>query len=85
MIIASAVQEIIGIPAGTNGVNESAKRIAKPARTQDLRSESRGQSSPRNAAGTAASRPQADGSPIACAPNAPASVNKFQNTNQLNH
>ena len=75
------MQEIIGTPAGTKGVKESAKRIAKPASTQDLRSESLGQSSPRNAAGTAASKPQADGSPIDCAPSAPASVNRFQKMN----
>ena len=81
MIMASKVQEIIGIPAGTNGVSESASKIAKPANTQDLRSESLGQSSPRNAAGTAASKPQADGSPIACAPSAPASVKRFQKIN----
>ena len=81
MIIARAVQEIIGTPAGAKGVKESARRIAKPASTQDLRSESLGQSSPRNAAGTAASKPQADGSPIDCAPSAPASVNRFQKMN----
>ena len=45
---------------------------------------SRGHTRPKNAAGTAASNPHADGSPIALAPSAPARVNKFQKMNTPN-
>jgi hypothetical protein len=40
----------------------------------------RGQINPQKAAGTAASNPHTDGSPIALAPKAPRNVNRFQKT-----
>jgi hypothetical protein len=69
---------MIGTPAGTIGTSSSAKRAAEMASNRVLLSVSLGQRSPRNAAGTTASRPHAAGSPIAPAPRAPRRVKRFQ-------
>jgi hypothetical protein len=70
---------IIGNPAEIDGVKRTAKIRAhtESVFSKDVRK--RGQRSPRKAAGTAASSPQAEGLPIACAPRAPIKVKKFQN------
>ena len=69
---------IIGIPAGVIGVNKSARIMAQADIKNSRLSLSRGQTSPQKAAGTAASKPHTDGSPIALAPSAPRNVNRFQ-------
>jgi len=69
---------MIGIPAGVIGVNKSANPIAEADIKNNLLSLSLGQTSPQKAAGTAASKPHTDGSPIALAPRTPSNVNKFQ-------
>ena len=70
---------IIGKPAGKKGVVAIANSAATIAKDLSVEFFSRGQTSPRNAAGTAASNPHADGSPMAFAPSAPATVKRFQN------
>lgn len=69
---------MMGSPAGTNGVRERATTIAAPESRRAVKEVSRGHTSPKKAAGTAASSPQAAGLPIDCAPSAPTSVKKFQ-------
>ena len=69
---------IIGIPALTYGVKRIAIKPAMPAAILVFLVLSLGQTNPRNAAGTAASSPQVEGFPIACAPSAPNKVKRFQ-------
>jgi len=69
---------IIGNPAGTKGVSTKAVITEEQATARAVLVVKRGQISPKKAAGTAASKPQADGSPIDLVPSAPAKVNKFQ-------
>lgn len=70
---------IMGRPAGKIGVRPRAKAIAAMARMRSESEVSLGQTSPRKAAGTAASSPHEAGFPIDWAPSAPARVNMFQN------
>jgi hypothetical protein len=69
---------MMGMPAGEIGVKANAQAIATAETIKCVLFLSLGQISPQKAAGTAASNPQTDGSPIALAPNAPRKVNKFQ-------
>ena len=69
---------IIGTPGTKYGVIASASTQAERASMRSVLLIKRGQRSPKNAAGTAASKPQAAGLPIACAPSAPAKVKIFQ-------
>lgn len=55
---------MIGSPAGTKGVRARAKIIAEAERIRSDKEVRRGQTKPRNAAGTAASNPHAAGFPI---------------------
>ena len=75
---ANIAVEIIGTPGTKYGVIASASTQAERASTRSVLLIKRGQRSPKNAAGTAASKPQAAGLPIACAPSAPAKVKIFQ-------
>ena len=80
-ITAITAVPIIGNPAGKNGVVAIAKVAAVSANNLSDEFFSRGHTRPRKAAGTAASNPQAEGSPMAFAPSAPASVKRFQKIN----
>lgn len=73
--------EIIGTPAGTNSVIDSAQINARIEAIRYLRSLSRGNKTAQKIAGEATSKPQADVSPIAFAPTAPSNVKRFQKTN----
>jgi hypothetical protein len=65
MAIAMNAVAIIGSPAGSIGVITTAKTAQVIAKNFSLLDVSRGQSKPKNAAGTAESRPNARISPIA--------------------
>ena len=70
-----------GTPGGVNGIRANAISAAAPAiRRSSAPWRSRGASNARNAAGTTASSPNRVGSPSACAPTAPTSVARFQQT-----
>ena len=72
---------MIGSPAGSHGVINRAKTIDTSATDLKNHVSRRGHSNPRNAAGTAASRPHDAGLPSALAPSAPSIVKRFQNRN----
>ncbi|CAB4650321.1 unannotated protein [freshwater metagenome] len=59
------------MPAGAIGVKSKAHTIAMAETKNCFLCLSLGQINPQKAAGTAASNPQTEGSPIALAPNAP--------------
>jgi hypothetical protein len=69
---------MIGSPAGNNGVTTMANAIEATATTRKKFDCSRGHNRPKNAAGTAASKPHDAGLPSALAPRAPSSVKIFQ-------
>jgi hypothetical protein len=69
---------MMGRPAGNHDVTTSAKAIDVTAATRRNLVVSRGQSSPKKAAGTAASSPHDAGLPSALAPSAPSNVKRFQ-------
>src|ERR1700677_429487 len=75
---ATSALAMMGRPAGSHGVTSSAKAIDEPATIRRKLVVSLGQRRPRNAAGTAASSPQAAGFPSALAPTAPTKVKMFQ-------
>src|ERR1019366_9834037 len=75
---ATSALAMMGSPAGSQGVTSSAKTIDDAATTRRNDVMSRGQSSPKNAAGTAASSPHDAGFPSAFAPIAPSNVKRFQ-------